>query len=83
MAAPMHQQRPAQAPFARPMTRHHNPPVRAPFSRPPAKLNVIVWWLVLAAMWAMLMLSWLIIGFDDTGEDYDAAAHVVSVRELT
>jgi hypothetical protein len=56
--------------------------VQAPFSRPPAKLNVIVWWLVLAAMWALLMLSWLVIGFDDTGEDYDAAAPVAVVSKL-
>jgi hypothetical protein len=56
--------------------------VRAPFSKPPAKLNVVVWYLVLASMWALLVLSWLIIGLDDSGEDYDAAAPVVSVREL-
>jgi len=56
----------------------HRPAV-APFSRPPAKLNVVVWWLVLAGLWAMLMLSWLLIGFDDTGEDYDAARPVVTI----
>lgn len=80
MGAPMHQTRPLPARYGRPQAQNHRP-VQAPFSRPPAKLEVVVWWLVLAAMWAVLMLSWVIIGFDNTGEDYEAAVTVVSVSE--